>query len=107
MNFNIGIEQLLAMLLNEPLEIAQLRRAILVVDSQRNRAQPELCLHVFTRDMDVRGLTTLTAVEVKPVWPYAQHGRHGSILGDSLVLSIRKAHERLPAPLLSPCKTGL
>jgi hypothetical protein len=87
MEANIGIQKRLAMLLDEPVNVAQLGFAESVVGCERNRAQPKLRLDVFASNVNVWRFISFTTIKVKSVGTDPQHGGHAWIVGAALTLS--------------------
>ena len=91
---NIRLDQGMAMLFHEPLDISQLGPAEAKVGRERDRLEPILGLEVVARDVDVRWLDSFPAVEVKSIRPNTHHRRH-----DPIVPFVRHVSNSLPASM--------
>jgi hypothetical protein len=87
MDLNISIDQLLAMLLDEPFNFAQVRRPVAIIGSQRYGSELELGLAILTRDMDMRWLVAFPAIKMEPIRTDAHDRWHGVILGNAYEVS--------------------
>ena len=88
MDSNIGIDERLAMLINEPLDVAKFRLVEPVIGRERNWSQPELGFAILAFNVDVRRLVSFATVEMEAVRTDAQDRWHDGILGVGSEVSI-------------------
>ncbi len=58
-------------------DLVQLRLVETKIGGERNGLEPELRFELVARDVDVRRLVVLAAVEMKPIGADAEDRRHG------------------------------
>jgi hypothetical protein len=70
------LQEKIAVLAHQPLDTTEFCRGETEVESERNRMEPKLCRLVVTVYVNMGRFIRLVAVEVHPVWPSRQPGRH-------------------------------
>ena len=97
MEANIGVQQCLAMLLHEPLDVARLGWTKSIIGRERNGTQPKLSLDVFAGNVNVNRSLPISfpTVEMKSVGTDSQHCGHARIVRVSLALSNSYSSQQL------------